>query len=77
MRSTVTIAALIMLLSTGFNTNAQVSFSHSVGAALYYSTNAGCPGIFYSPRLNLVELGDELTLSVGTHVGLGIIYDVG
>ena len=27
----------------------------------------------YSPRVNLVELGDEMTISVGTHLGLGLL----
>jgi hypothetical protein len=50
----------------------QVSFSHSIGASIYASSGASAPGIMYSPRLNLVNLGEETTLSLGTHLGLGI-----
>ena len=65
----------------------QVSFSHSLGAAYYVSTSTtsteyseststiGAPGILYSPRVNVVELGREMTVSVGTHLGLGFMLD--
>ncbi|MBC7383314.1 MAG: hypothetical protein H7296_10050 [Bacteroidia bacterium] len=53
----------------------QVSFNHSLGVSTYFalSTNATASGygIMYSPRLNFLELADETTLSVGTHLGLG------
>ena len=50
----------------------QMSFSHALGVAYYSSSNATAPGVTYAPRLNFLELGDELTVSVGTHLGLGI-----
>ncbi|AKP52277.1 hypothetical protein CA2015_2870 [Cyclobacterium amurskyense] len=65
----------------------QVSFSHSLGAAYYVSTSTiiteyseststiGSPAILYSPRINVVELGEEMTVSVGTHLGLGFSAD--
>ncbi|MDX1907448.1 MAG: hypothetical protein SF053_10480 [Bacteroidia bacterium] len=53
----------------------QVSFSHSFGVAYYASSFAAAPGIMYSPRLNFVELNDEMTVSVGTHLGLGLVYN--
>lgn len=53
----------------------QISFSHSAGGSYYYSSLASAPGIMYSPRLNVVELDDEITVSVGTHLGLGIVYN--
>lgn len=65
------IAALAILGFAGLGANAQVSFNHSIGAAYYLSDGAEAPAILYSPRLNVVELGRELTISVGTHLGLG------
>ena len=65
----------------------QASFSHSLGAAYYVSTSTvitenyeststiGSPAILYSPRINMVELGREMTVSVGTHLGLGFMLD--
>ncbi len=54
--------------------SAQVSFSHAVGAKFYLSTNSDADyssiGIMYSPRLNVAELGDNATVSIGTHIGL-------
>jgi hypothetical protein len=55
--------------------NAQVSFSHSAGASAYVGGQAAAWGINYSPRINLIELGDEMTLSLGTHLGLGLSYN--
>jgi hypothetical protein len=52
---------------------AQVSFSHTLGASIYSATdNTSSAGITYSPRLNVMELADEVTLSVGTHLGAGL-----
>jgi len=53
----------------------QVSFSHSLGGAFYMSSLASAPGIMYSPRLNVLEMGDEMTFSVGTHLGLGMSFN--
>jgi hypothetical protein len=53
---------------------AQVSFSHSAGLSAYIGGSAAAWGLNYSPRLNLLELGDELTFSLGTHLGLGLQY---
>lgn len=50
----------------------ELSFSHKAGLSGYMGPNAGGYGITYSPRLNFLPLGDAGTLSVGTHIGLGI-----
>ena len=53
----------------------QLSFSHSLGGSFYLSSLASAPGIMYSPRVNFLQLNDELTVSAGTHLGLGIVYN--
>lgn len=55
----------------------QVSFSHSIGASLYASTDnrASAVGATYSPRLNVLEINEELTVSVGTHLGFGLDFN--
>jgi hypothetical protein len=74
----------IILLALPNLTFGQASFSHSFGAAYYLSsstissahsessTTIGAPAILYSPRINFVEIGREMTVSVGTHLGLGM-----
>lgn len=71
---------IIGLLAIGFlgfqnQVTAQVSFSHSVGGAAYFSKNVATPAIMYSPRLNLMELDNELTLSIGTHLGAWLAFN--
>lgn len=56
-------------------TYSQISFSHSIGGAYYGSPQASATAIMYSPRVNFLELSDELTVSAGTHLGLGIVYN--
>jgi len=46
-----------------------LSFSHSLGASVYLG-DIGLVGATYSPRLNFLELDDEITVSFGTHLGL-------
>jgi hypothetical protein len=53
----------------------QVSFSHSLGGSLYFSESTGAPAIMYSPRVNVLQLGDEITVSAGTHLGLGLTFN--
>lgn len=53
----------------------QVSFSHSFGAALYASSSTLMPALTYSPRVNILELKKEITVSAGTHLGLGAFID--
>jgi hypothetical protein len=64
---------LFALLCIG-QISAQTSFSHSLGGTAYISPNVDGIGITYSPRLNVVEIVDEVTLSVGTHLGLGFNF---
>ncbi len=59
---------LLLLSQLSFG---QISFSHSLGGAFYGGEYASSPGIMYSPRLNLIELDRELTISLGTHIGFG------
>lgn len=58
-------------VTTTINLNAQVSFSHSVGLSYFNCTIIGVPAIVYSPRVNLVELSDNATVSVGSNIGIG------
>ncbi len=68
------LVAIIITICTFSFANAQVSFSHAVGAKYFLATNSdldySAVGILYSPRLNVVELGDNSTVSIGTHIGL-------
>jgi hypothetical protein len=64
----------LVLCSSANLVHAQASFSHSFGASQYFSDNMGAWGFTYSPRVNVVELHDEATISVGTHLGAGIQY---
>jgi len=67
------ILALIfgLFLGTTALTNAQVEFMHSLGISLYAGGNGAGGAGTYSPRLNLVHLGDNGALSLGTHFSLG------
>jgi hypothetical protein len=68
---TIKLAVIAMALFANFAAKAQVEFNHSFGGVFYASENSSGYGILYSPRLNLVELSDEVSLSAGSHVGLG------
>jgi len=70
---TIKLAIIAMALFANFAAKAQVEFNHSFGFGTYASLNSGGGyAILYSPRLNLVELSDEMSLSVGTHLGAGL-----
>lgn len=64
---------LLTILFTSKILLSQISFSHSGFVGFYVSgaTHSGGYAFIYSPRLNFLELGDEKTLSIGTHLGLG------
>jgi len=62
-----------MLLLFAQFSHGQISFSHAIGGSYYFASLTEAPGIMYSPRINLFELSDELTISVGTHLGLGLV----
>lgn len=69
-------AFLAMLLFVCANSaSAQVSFSHSLGAELLFGGEVGSPAIMYSPRLNLLNLNDAASLSVGTHLGVWLAFN--
>lgn len=53
---------------------AKTPFSHALGASYYMGGDAGAPGITYSARYNFFEIKKELTLSIGTHLGLGLSF---
>lgn len=70
---TIKLAIIAMALFANFAAKAQIEFNHSFGFGTYASLySGGGYAIVYSPRLNLVELSDELSLSVGTHLGAGL-----
>jgi len=60
-----------ILISLHTNVVGQISFSHAVGGTYLQGGFAGTPAGTYSPRVNFLELGDEFTLSAGTHISLG------
>ncbi|WMJ75563.1 hypothetical protein RCC89_20720 [Cytophagaceae bacterium ABcell3] len=65
---------ICLFILAGFSNNvySQVSFSHSLGASYFAGGHAAAPAITYSPRLNVVEMSDDMTVSVGTHLSLGL-----
>jgi len=68
---TIRLAIIAMALFANFAAKAQVEFNHSLGGALYASESSSGYGIMYSPRLNVLALSDEASVSVGTHLGFG------
>lgn len=67
-------ACLLFMAST--ISYGQISFSHSIGGSIYAATNnTSAGGIMYSPRLNILEIDDDLTLSIGTHIGAGMSFN--
>jgi hypothetical protein len=62
----------VLICATMQTAFAQMSFSHSAGLSLYYATTVASPAFLYSPRLNVAKLGEDKTLSVGTHLGAWI-----
>lgn len=70
MKQAITLAFLIFgVIGTNTQAYSQVSLSYSVGVSGNFSSNVKCPLILKSLRLNFAELDDEVTLSLGTHVG--------
>lgn len=49
---------------------AQMSFNHALGVGVI-GGEATVLTLFYSPRLNIVNMGENLTMSIGTHLGIG------
>lgn len=72
MKKTILTAVAVLSLAAFNAANAQISFSHSVGGGLYASSKGAGWALMYAPRLNVVELADEMTVSVGTNLGLGL-----
>jgi hypothetical protein len=70
----ISILSIVLLLISQFSMG-QISFSHSIGASIYASDEAMVPAGTYSPRINILQLGEELTVSAGTHLGLGLTYN--
>lgn len=65
---------ILFFLQITYKGVAQLSFMHAGGIS-FYNVSSGVnsslsPALMYSPRLNLVNLSDKLTLSVGSHIGL-------
>jgi hypothetical protein len=60
-----------LILGAIQTSNAQVEFMHSVGATIYASGEASGITGTWSPRLNLLKVGEDGALSAGTHFSLG------
>lgn len=71
----VKLLSLLILVGLTVSGTAQVSFSHSLGLGFYAGGAAGAPGLVYSPRVNIISIGDELTVSVGTHLAGGLSFN--
>lgn len=59
-------------------TTAQEKFSHSIGATGFIGTRKAslhAIGVTYSPRYNVLEIGNSSTLSIGTNIGIGYNID--
>ncbi len=46
------------------------SFSHSLGAGILAGEEGMGLGLVYSPRVNLVKVGEDMTASLGSHIGV-------
>jgi hypothetical protein len=66
---------LCMILGSWTASNAQISFSHAAGAGLYGGGDASSLAIVYAPRLNILSLGDNATVSIGTHAGAWLAFN--
>ncbi|HPE55253.1 MAG TPA: hypothetical protein P5514_15685 [Bacteroidales bacterium] len=69
----ISILASIMMIAWNSAT-AQATFSHAIGIEYLASSEVGVPAILYSPRINIIELDRDLTISLGTHFGLGFNF---
>lgn len=75
-----TFAALLMFfafITSTSSADAQINFSHTGSGAFFFGKGVTAPGIVYSPRINIVELGDNANISVGSHLGLGFSFSGG
>jgi hypothetical protein len=76
-----TIFITCTLLFVGLTAFTQVSFSHAAGAKLLIASSENSStapiGIVYSPRLNLFEINDNSTVSIGTHATVAFSFSVG
>lgn len=72
MKKTISIATAIIALAFPNHLSAQVEFSHSTGMGIYSSSqrNSGW-GFIYSPKLNLYNISDEVSTSIGSNMGFG------
>jgi len=66
------ILALTLICGFAATSNAQLSFQHSAGGAVYLSKDFSSYGIVYSPRLNFYQPSDEMTLSLGAQLGVNM-----
>lgn len=63
---------VIFCVLVGFNTISAQSFSHSIGVGALAGNEGLGLGSVYSPRLNVVKMGEGATASVGTHFALAL-----
>lgn len=75
MKTIKNIILLGVLLALSQITYGQISFSHAGGVAAYGAGDVSAPAAMYSPRLNFVELADEMTISIGSHIGGGLAFN--
>lgn len=74
MKSVKLIFFVLFFIQASSNGFSQLSFMHSGGLS-FYSISSGInssvgPALLYSPRLNLLKFSDEMTFSIGSHIGI-------
>jgi hypothetical protein len=65
----VTFKLVLILLFLNQGSSAQVSFFHSLGVSYHGFEKRQFPVFNYSCRLNCLDIKDDVTLSIGTHLG--------
>lgn len=66
MKKVYLLLVLSLFLSTSSFAQSDISFSHSAGGSYYGTTGFSAFGVTYAPRMNILKLKDEMTLSLGT-----------
>jgi len=66
-----TVVITITIITLTFSLKAQ-TFSHSLGAGILLGEEGGGFGSIYSPRINILQVGEGMTTSIGTHFALAL-----
>jgi hypothetical protein len=72
----VTLLATIFIFGHFNTSSAQATFSHSVAAGLILDQDVIAPVFIYSPRINVAQLGEGASFSVGCNPALSATGDI-